>query len=346
MPAGDPPHEDRRPSADAEARERLRLRRGHRVGLLLGLTGLLLAAMLLPELPNVRYAARYRGLAQPIFCEDGVLDVAFIGTSRMAWGVDAHEVAASYRDLTGEDVSIVDLSRVGPTEIVFEALLDELLENRRVRLVIVEFNAARLSDKYWSFITKVGNVLGGRDLYRQIDRIPKRMPVEQIGYFLSVRLRFLEAALGGLWLGCDDALGGRGVYDETQSLTKKPEFEDLVRQAKKVRGKAFPSDRLLSPQNHLSVGVAEKLAAKARQHDVEILFVNFNNMFVDQVSESAKRRFRRHMGAELATWPAAIDKTLKSEYLYMDKHHLDQYGAKLVAPWFAEKISQYLHYER
>lgn len=80
-----------------------------------------------------------RHIERQIFEEHGDLDVAFIGSSLMWSGVDAPYVQSALSDALGREAAVTVIASVWPGLDRDYAFLRDLLQRRRVRLVVLQF---------------------------------------------------------------------------------------------------------------------------------------------------------------------------------------------------------------
>lgn len=303
-----------------------------------------IAILVLPDLRVFRYAGEYRGHALQMFCRDTPVDVVVVGTSRMARAVDSGKIAAAYRDKTGQDLTVLDLSKVGPSEIVWETLLEDLTASRNVKLIVAEYAYYRNPSKWLRHIEKVGAVLPGQRVFAEIRKASAASESSSLAgdilTFVSMRLRFLESGALSLWTGCPAQYRTTLPPDPTLSRPQDTKFLQYAPGLGADSYQAFPDNRLLDTRrNPLQIDNAETLVALAGGIGADIIFVNHNSIQFEQVSAASRERFTERFGADLVTWPARTDRLLKSEYLYADKTHFDEDGATVFADWLAGEIA-------
>ncbi|MEJ8573776.1 hypothetical protein [Microbaculum marinum] len=312
----------------------------HSVWAALVVSTFLAATVILPETTYLRYAADFRKLAAPVFCAHGDIDVVFVGTSRMARAVDGPSIAKAYRQQTGADLSLVDYAKIGPSEVVMGTLLEELLERRRVKLIIAELAHLR-SGKSWDALQKVGRVMPFVQYVEYVSRIGDHGLARNLKKGIETRMGSLERGLSEPWLGCSEDQSIEGLYDATGPRHQEPAFAGFV---KKQRGKEprDPYSRLLSEggENHLEA--AKEVVDLADRHGSKVVFIGLTAYHEQQIGRARRKRFRAIVGADILKWPASLQDTFRSEYLYANANHLDQDGARTLAPWFARQIGRYL----
>ena len=318
----------------------------HRRALAIALVILLAAAialLTLPELRAFRYAGEYREHALQIFCRDTPVDVVVVGTSRMARGVDAEKVAAAYEETTGESLAIVDLSKIGPSEIVWPTLLEDLTKTRPVKLIIAEYGDGRGASKSVEVVKKVGSVLSGPRMFAKIRQAESGSLGGDIITFLSMRLRFLESGALSPWTGCPRDYETAAPRDPTISRPQDKHFRKYAVDIDIDRLKPFPERLLFDPKrNQIQIDSAKAIVNYADAVGAGIVFINYNEIRSEQISAKSKAKFSDRFGADLVTWPVATDRLFKSEYLYADRTHLDEDGATVFADWLAGKIAKHL----
>jgi len=324
-----------------------RARRSLAIAFLL-LCAVAIAVLVLPDLRAFRYAGEYRGHALQMFCRDTPVDVVVVGTSRMARAVDSGKIATAYRRKTGQDLTVLDLSKVGPSEIVWETLLEDLTASRPVKLIVAEYAHYRSPSKRLKHIEKVGAVLPGRRMFAEIRQASANSGANSGGgslagdilTFVSMRLRFLESGALSLWTGCPEQYRSAPPPDPTLSRPQDTKFLQYAPDLDTETFKPFPDDLLFDARkNPIQIGSAETMVALADGIGADIIFLNHNNIQIEQVSAASRARFGERFGADLVTWPERTDRLFKSEYLYADKTHFDEDGATIFADWLAGEIA-------
>lgn len=306
-----------------------------------GLIAAGLAAMaLLPDLRAFRYSSKYKDYAASVFCDDRDVDVAFFGTSRMARAVDAGEIARVFEQQTGTPLSIVDLAKPGGSNFAWVQMLSDLLEHRRVKLIVVEMGNPRRQPQ-WKQLDKLSGVLKSPELIDYALNVEENSVVENLFSLFEARLGSLEAGLGSLWLGCD-GLNGNIAYDPTLGrYRQKGPFSNVDKLLAELDTNPI-NQNLFNPKYKFSLKVAKTILALAEEHGTKVIFVNLNSIDEDQLQQKHMTRFQEKYGAELTAWPEALMALFRTEFSYADRNHLDEDGARLVAPWFAEKVDEYL----
>ena len=315
-------------------------RRGYLILAFVLVAAALTASFLLPDLRTFRYASEYRDFATPAFCDDRDVDVVFLGTSRMARAIDGRKISEAFAARTGRPLSIVDLSQPGQSPFVWRRLLADQLENRRVKLVVAELGRP-IKPPRSTTLKKIGNVLPTVEFVDYVGRNKNEPRVQGLLPAVQARLGSLEAGLGNPWRGCPDALPDDGVYDSTQSRYKLPKaFKDAEGLKKRSRN---PVDKIFSDNGYAFIReVAEALTETARENGAQIVFMNLNDITQRTVSPQIKTAFQQNIGAELVSWPNALNQELRTGMFYADPEHLDESGSRLVAPWLAKVIDRHL----
>ncbi|MEJ8572403.1 hypothetical protein [Microbaculum marinum] len=336
-PHGQPPAKE--PAEPDLARQRV-TRKGRWLAAFAVAAALLCAAILLPETRYLRYADEFRELADPIFCDDRDIDVLFLGSSRMARSVDGFSIASAYREMTGEDLTIVDLSKTGPSDAVMDILLADLLKRRHVRLIVAEMSRPRMGLQ-WKILEKMGRVMPLQDYYDYAEAASKHGSIGAFWDALQLRMAFLEGGLSKPWPGCPPQSQQADVIDPTLALPKREDVKKISRRIERKGLRPFYPNFLNNVMAY-QMNMAHSAIDLARNNGAEIIFMSVNTLHDRQVSKEQRQEFSDKFGTELSTWSPDLYKFLREQSLYSDSSHLDEDGARLAAAWYAEKIREYL----
>lgn len=277
------------------------------------------------------------------------IDVAFIGTSRTVFGVDSAEVETLARQATEEDLHVVNFGMPFPGRDLHWLLVRELLEARKVRLLVIEADEDEPRDLHRAF----GSLADPRDLlqsplilnetyFPNLVRLPRRQ--------LSLFLRSTFAGIFGASTAFDPASYRGAHWDDmseedgtpqspihpihlrTASSSAEEMSRERTHEAQVEAHKIHLPRPLAWLEERANVEYLYKIAALAREHGTALTFLYLPEY--QGLARPAQAALYEQLG------PLWIPPgPLSNRKLWFDVNHLNYYGAVSLAPWLAAKLS-------
>ncbi len=318
------------------------------IGSLLALTGM----VLLPHERALRYRTLTDGNAPTAFWiyrrihEDRTpIDVAFIGTSRT--GMSIHS-ARLEQDLAAQGIAahVVNLHVVRTGRNMHYAVARELLENRKVKLLLIELTEVEDRSPHPDFIylADTRDVLGA-PLFVNLGFLSDvaRLPGRQAGLFVDSLLS--RAGLGGAALAPLRYEGAHLDHAEfIDSLDGQRHSRDIVNSAEKMAQLRSAEDRAATPpllpaslaslEYRLPRIYLDRILALAASHDTRVAFIYLPRY--GSLPES--RVYQDHYSQRAPLVNPAADIIGRSE-LWFDAVHVNWAGAQLVTDQVARTIA-------
>ena len=273
--------------------------------------------------------------ADQLFCNKEPVDAAFFGTSRLANAVHAEQIKDVFAENGRENMNIIDFSIGGPSHPAWSEIVGELLEHRKVKLLIIEYSGHQkffqknVIYKY-HFVPTFKNFIKHLSQYESLSEKLKA---------ISSRINQQEQNLNKTkWEGCDP---DRVIKTIDVSLPRAPRPSSLNKANHKIK-----KTGLRKPENFVGVEVKlehifnliNDVIQIANAYEVPIVFVHMPSITQTALPKEHQKLFEEKTNKKLLAWDAGVQDFLREEIYYADETHLDADGTGFIAKWFAEVI--------
>lgn len=295
---------------------------------------MLLALIVGPILPQLRFAGDLRSVGTAILGRSGDVDVVFAGTSRTMASVEVDKLAPIVSRRLGREVVMYDLATSGTGSDVNYLVLKELLKRAKVQLIVLEVPSGSQFDNHFYFI----QMASWRDLLDNALRFDD--PIDRLIRTIRLKISIFATELtSGRWFQAPETPEAGGSYD-----TSSPRPADVLRlQAASEKGRVTPRPIPLGsrPGRVANIYVRELLDL-ARQRGVDVVLITIPGLAEEARSAEEKNDISQYYGADIIGI-SKYDLQYFTPHHYADESHHgvlanDKYSP-ILAEWIASRLN-------
>lgn len=319
-----------------------------RLGIFVGLCSIVLVAILYSDQLHRRYSG-YICQYRIIHDYEGSVDVATFGTSRMQEAVNARMLKLELEEaLPGHnEINVFDLSKSGHGHSQITQFAIDLVRNRDVRFLIIEFKnwkKAKVHHRfvesapwsrvfsdirfplnygtYYNELSSKTNFIMRKSKERFLKNF-KAIAEDGLGYFIPPKKKKSKS-----WSDCSPRLGTFAAPDRLYEWNKthrnwhsdEPLYWD-IKDPKLVRGNFY----------------SKQLIKLAKEYKVEPIFVYVPASNERLLDPKMKSEFENFFGTKLLSVDAETSKKLYATG-YANKTHMNLSGQKIFAEWLSNQL--------
>ena len=320
--------------------------------------------------PTVRYAQMGCGYEQ-VYRTKGPVDVLFLGTSRMKYGVDPYTVARAIgRDPAS--TAVVNMGRPGrDTGQMYTQLVETERERGVTGPIVVEYSPSDApvftrDSSYYDYLPNYASVVTFRDILADWQSKPHEPAYSKVHDLLEMAVYKIDA-------GMETALANRGLVIQNlrtktaleagvqtcvdsartpeDQLRRNPENAKLLRtRERNIAGRVGPGGSWRDlPDMTWDVSYVnqdrqayylEKIIRFGEDRGLPVFVVMFPGYLEPQPNPASVAAFERRFGVPLITTPLSLRDTLNADHgrFYRDRNHLNQRGWSIYTEWLVGKM--------
>lgn len=280
-----------------------------------------------------------------IFNQSGDIDLATIGSSRVKQAVYAPFIEEEIKKSKGENWVVRDLSHVGRDISLDYIILKNILDRRRIKRVMIEFNGFGVS-------TDITHYKGSfKDLSNDV------VSRSDLNLLMKTK-RFLSNLFERTSKRWEQLLSGKSLRCTALDETEIMALSDCSKTHNNVKtkninnnDKNFKSRFLNKKLNSLSPdfdninGIRSdfylrKIIDLTHENETEVFFVNFPRRYGILMDEDFMRDFENTYGVKYIQPEYETLKEWSSTNSYVDAGHLTLDGSQRFSKWLTEKLFQ------
>lgn len=302
---------------------------------------LFIGVIYITEKPIVRWTEDIRSY-KAIHSTNEEIDLVTIGSSKAVYAVNAPVIQKEISKLTNENWAVYDLSRPFNGMDHHYVILKELLKNRKVKKVLIEYSkTSKENHPYFFLKAPISDLLG--DFHNQTTlSYVERSSLILNQLFKRIAKRWEEKILKSFKSNSNknSKFAINRVFDPHKA--KRTKNSDQMRFYEKKYSNTFfnlrESWNLDSDEHVHSIKYLEKIIQLAEKHNTELIFVHYVGRYESILDEKFIKNFRTRFGVKLIQPKELIIRDWFSKDSYNDVRHMSVSGSKLFAKWLAPEL--------
>lgn len=284
-----------------------------------------------------RYPCHYR----LIYDQHLPIDVAFIGSSRSVQGVDAEIVSSSL----GDNVSAINLAKSWRGQGINFTILRDLLENRSVRLLMVEANlpetgifhghfflVGRISDWWMSNRFRSDTYFDPQALLVTLRNLVDRVTEQWTYAVLNSEVDLANAQNADVGIPVTHCR-----VREERRRNEDYWAEKISRYQEYYENQYFSWD-LDSVSARHDTGFYRALVELASTHDTDIVFYHVPEAYNLALDPAFSSVFEEEIGAPLIIPPSSLTRDMEDLEVFADVTHLMPRGREIYSRWLSQAV--------
>jgi len=285
--------------------------------------------------PEERYQ-KHTALYQKSFTQDGPMDIIALGSSRSGRVFGAQEFEEILKTQTPGEAFVIYEYAKPHRDIAFDyILLKDVLKDRCVGTVLVEFNNANLRRRVHPFFHNIASYSDIFDAYWQDKNYS---PLVRIQYALRDSMQKTLSSLYDRTQGEHVVLAGKYDPKATYTWSNGPAKQGQRPMRKANRPPDLPEWNLDDPYEHRQVRYAGRILEAATNAGAKTIFYYLPTIESEPLTPEFLKAFEAKVGAPLMQMYAEDLEAIRSGDGFADYAHMNQTGRLITLAWMAREF--------